>query len=194
MAQSEPPCPSGIRPQSTSGEVVLIADDDECFRMALRTILTRTLDGAQVLETASLDEAVERLSETGNTSLALFDLAMPGMERAALLGRLRPAAGQTGVPVHRSRTSCALRDRGRSREAQGVHPHDRPYRGRGWRVRDDGAERPSRSQSPWARHRGGAPPHRLDELPEHGSDRVSRVGLMAPAARVQIREPHAKGF
>ncbi len=99
MAQSELLHPSGIRRQSASGEVVLIADDDEFFRMALRTILTRTVDGAQVLETASLDEAVERPSETGNISLALFDLAMPGMESAASLRAVRECFPTTQVAV-----------------------------------------------------------------------------------------------
>ena len=71
------------------GEVCLIADDDEFFRMALRTILTKTVGVTQVIETASLDEAVERLSEADNVSLALFDLAMPGMESAASLRAVR---------------------------------------------------------------------------------------------------------
>jgi DNA-binding NarL/FixJ family response regulator len=111
MAQSDPPHPSGIRRPSTSGEVVLIADDDEFFRMALRTILTRTLDGAQVLETASLDEAVERLSETDNVSLALFDLAMPGMASAASLRAVRecfPAIRVAVVSASRRRADILL--------------------------------------------------------------------------------------
>ena len=74
---------------SSEGEVCLIADDDEFFRMALRTILTRTIGVTQVIETSSLDEAVERLSEAHNVSLALFDLAMPGMESAASLRAVR---------------------------------------------------------------------------------------------------------
>ena len=111
MAQSDPPHPSGIRRPSTSGEVVLIADDDEFFRMALRTILTRTLDGAQVLETASLDEAVERLSDTDNISLALFDLAMPGMASAASLRAVRecfPAIRVAVVSASRRRADILL--------------------------------------------------------------------------------------
>src|SRR4028119_1868289 len=85
--------------KSTGAEVILIADDDEFFRMALRTILTKTVDGAQILETASLDEAVERLSEASDVSLAIFDLAMPGMESAASLRAVRECFPSTQVAV-----------------------------------------------------------------------------------------------
>jgi DNA-binding NarL/FixJ family response regulator len=99
MAQTDPLHPSGIRPQSTSGEIILIADDDEFFRMALRTILTRTIEGAQIQETSSLDEAVEYLSEKGTVALALFDLNMPGMESAASLRAVRECFPHTLVAV-----------------------------------------------------------------------------------------------
>lgn len=89
MAQTDPPHPSGIRQTSTGSEVILIADDDEFFRMALRTILMKTIEGAQIRETTSLDEAVECLSQTSNVTLALFDLNMPGMESAASLRAVR---------------------------------------------------------------------------------------------------------
>ncbi len=99
MAQSDLVNSIGIHPQSTSGEVILIADDDEFFRMALRTILTRTLAGAQILETSSLDEAVEGLTRNDNVSLALFDLAMPGMESAASVRAVRECFPATQVAV-----------------------------------------------------------------------------------------------
>src|SRR4028118_623732 len=67
----------------------LIADDDEFFRMALRGVLLNKLGFSHVIEATSLDEAIERLSETGNISLAIFDLAMPGMETAASLLAVR---------------------------------------------------------------------------------------------------------
>jgi DNA-binding NarL/FixJ family response regulator len=84
---------------SSEGEVCLIADDDEFFRLALRSILTRTLGLTQVIETASLDEAVERLAEADNVSLALFDLAMPGMESAASLRAVRECFPTVRVAV-----------------------------------------------------------------------------------------------
>lgn len=69
--------------------VALIADDDEFFRIALRTILTRDLSFNEVVETASLDEAIEQLSSRKDFSLALFDLSMPGMESPANLATVR---------------------------------------------------------------------------------------------------------
>jgi DNA-binding NarL/FixJ family response regulator len=69
--------------------VALIADDDEFFRIALRTILTAELGFSEVIEAASLDEAIEILPEHSEISLALFDLAMPGMESPASLKAVR---------------------------------------------------------------------------------------------------------
>lgn len=70
-------------------QVALIADDDEFFRMALSTILTSKLQFTEVVQAASLDEAVEKLSGRGDISLALFDLGMPGMESPASLRAVR---------------------------------------------------------------------------------------------------------
>ena len=70
---------------------VLIADDDEFFRLAAATILRQRLQVSDITETASLDEALVRLSEAGDRpfALALFDLHMPGMESAASLSAVR---------------------------------------------------------------------------------------------------------
>lgn len=69
--------------------IALIADDDEFFRMALATILTSHLKFSEVVQAASLDEAVEKLAARSDISLALFDLAMPGMESPANLRAVR---------------------------------------------------------------------------------------------------------
>lgn len=69
--------------------VALVADDDEFFRVALRAILRGELRFAEVVETASLDEAVVVLSDRNDISLALFDLSMPGMESPASLRAVR---------------------------------------------------------------------------------------------------------
>lgn len=61
------------------GMPVLIADDDEFFRMALRSILLSRLGVSDVIETSSFDEAIEVLACKPNLRLALFDLNMPGM-------------------------------------------------------------------------------------------------------------------
>lgn len=74
---------------AVAGKTALVADDDEFFRMALRSILTKQLGFSEVIETASYDEAVERLSEGQGVAIALFDLAMPGMEGAASLRAIR---------------------------------------------------------------------------------------------------------
>jgi DNA-binding NarL/FixJ family response regulator len=84
---------------AVSGKTALVADDDEFFRMALRSILTSQLGFAEVVETASLDEAVERLSDTESVTLALFDLAMPGMESAASLRAVRECFPDTQAAV-----------------------------------------------------------------------------------------------
>jgi len=79
--------------------VALIADDDEFFRMALGTILTGKLGFSEVVQTASLDEAVEKLSARADISLALFDLAMPGMESPASLRAVRDCFEKLRVAV-----------------------------------------------------------------------------------------------
>jgi DNA-binding NarL/FixJ family response regulator len=70
-------------------KIALIADDDEFFRMALATILTDRLQFSEVVQAASLDEAVDSLSARSDVSLALFDLAMPGMASPANLRAVR---------------------------------------------------------------------------------------------------------
>jgi DNA-binding NarL/FixJ family response regulator len=70
-------------------QVALVADDDEFFRMAIRSILLDRLDVAEVVEVGSLDEALERLGERADITIALFDLAMPGMHGPANIGAVR---------------------------------------------------------------------------------------------------------
>lgn len=73
----------------TEAKTALIADDDEYFRMALRVILTEKLGFSKVVEVSSLDDAVECLLRNDEVSLAVFDLAMPGMESAKSLRVVR---------------------------------------------------------------------------------------------------------
>ena len=84
---------------TSRNHVALIADDDEFFRMALSTILTGKLGFSEVVQTASLDEAVEKLSDRADISLALFDLAMPGMQSPANLRAVRDCFGKLPVAV-----------------------------------------------------------------------------------------------
>jgi DNA-binding NarL/FixJ family response regulator len=69
---------------------VLIADDDEYFRLALGAIVCGPLGFATTVEAASLDEAFDVLATAeGRIDLALFDLRMPGMESPANLAAVR---------------------------------------------------------------------------------------------------------
>lgn len=79
--------------------VALIADDDEFFRIALGFILKSKLRFTEIIETGSLDEAIERLSEREDVSLALFDLAMPGMQSVASLAAVRDVHPDLKVAV-----------------------------------------------------------------------------------------------
>jgi DNA-binding NarL/FixJ family response regulator len=74
-----------------------VADDDEFFRVAVRTILTTQFGFGELVETASFDEAWDRLSERQDVGLALFDLQMLGREGAR---RLRITQLRTTVSVH----------------------------------------------------------------------------------------------
>ncbi len=69
--------------------VGLIADDDVYFRMAVSAILTRQFGFSKVLEAASLDEALECLSENPDVCTALFDLSMSGMRTPTHLRAIR---------------------------------------------------------------------------------------------------------
>jgi DNA-binding NarL/FixJ family response regulator len=74
----------------SKADPVLIADDDEYFRLALTALLQGPLGFERVVEAASLDQAIDRLANSPEKiSLALFDLRMPGMESPANLGAVR---------------------------------------------------------------------------------------------------------
>ncbi|WMT92862.1 response regulator transcription factor [Pelagibacterium sp. H642] len=77
----------------------LIADDDEFFRIALNSILKNRLGVREICESGSLDDALESLGNSGPVDLALFDLAMPGMESTASLGAVRMLFPETLVIV-----------------------------------------------------------------------------------------------
>jgi DNA-binding NarL/FixJ family response regulator len=85
---------------SHADRAVLIADDDEYFRLALAALLRGLLGISRVEETGSLDEALGRLAETpGGISLALFDLSMPGMEGPGTLSAVRECYPDVRVAV-----------------------------------------------------------------------------------------------
>jgi DNA-binding NarL/FixJ family response regulator len=101
-----PPSPDGEHRSNTARttssaveRVALVADNDPFFRMALRAILTSRLDCSEVIEATSFDEAVERLAERANVTIALFDLAMPGITSPANLKVIRETFPRTLVVV-----------------------------------------------------------------------------------------------
>ncbi len=71
-----------------SGSTALVADDDEFFRFALRSLLVE-LGFSEVIEAGSYDEAFQHLSESRSIALATVDLDMPGMGSAAQVRALR---------------------------------------------------------------------------------------------------------
>lgn len=82
-----------------SPRIALTADDDEFFRAALRFILSGRLGFTDVIETGSFDDALEHLTSHGDVSLALFDLAMPGMNSPGSLRTIREFFPNTRVAM-----------------------------------------------------------------------------------------------
>jgi DNA-binding NarL/FixJ family response regulator len=60
-------------------ETVLIADDHSLYRTGLSFLLKDKLGFSSVIEAATFDAALDRLSEPAKIDLALFDLSMPGI-------------------------------------------------------------------------------------------------------------------
>lgn len=60
-------------------EAVLVADDHGLYRSGFSFLLRDRMGFRSVIEASSFDTALDRLAETPNVELALFDLAMPGI-------------------------------------------------------------------------------------------------------------------
>jgi len=60
-------------------DTVLVADDHGLYRSGFGFLLRDRLGFRNVIEAATFDAALDRLAETPNVELALFDLAMPGI-------------------------------------------------------------------------------------------------------------------
>jgi DNA-binding NarL/FixJ family response regulator len=78
---------------------VLIADDHGLYRAGLALLLKDRLGVDQVIEVATLDEALELLANHPGVDLALFDLSMPGMAGLESLGALKSIYPGTHVAV-----------------------------------------------------------------------------------------------
>lgn len=109
-------------------EPVLIADDDDFFRIALNGILKRKLGFTEVIETSTFDEAIDRLEENREIGLALFDLNMPGMDNRVNLQTVR-----TLYPDLRLSVVSASQDRRDILMALSLGLHGYVYKGLGIR-------------------------------------------------------------
>ncbi|CEJ14668.1 Nitrate/nitrite response regulator protein NarL [bacterium YEK0313] len=89
--------PLSAMSERLSRRIAVIADDHGLYRMGLAFTLKDRLGFDDVEEAASLDEALEKLGETDDVALALFDLSMPGMESAASLAAVREC--YPGLPI-----------------------------------------------------------------------------------------------
>lgn len=69
-------------------DTLLIADDHEVFRFGLAQVLRHALTLESVVEAASFDETIARLSDP-RLFAAILDLGMPGLERPEDLSRVR---------------------------------------------------------------------------------------------------------
>jgi DNA-binding NarL/FixJ family response regulator len=81
------------------GLSVLIADDHELFREGLRSLVVDALDAGDVRQAASLDDALDLLSDGPAPDLLIVDLRMPGVSGVESLGALRDAFPTTKVVV-----------------------------------------------------------------------------------------------
>ncbi len=65
--------------QNNQHGTVLVADDHGLYRSGFGFLLRDRMGFRSVIEAATFDAALDRLAETPNVELALFDLAMPGI-------------------------------------------------------------------------------------------------------------------
>jgi DNA-binding NarL/FixJ family response regulator len=78
---------------------VLIADDHGLYRAGLCLLLKDRLAVDEVLEVASLDEALDLLASHSGIDLALFDLSMPGMAGPESLSAVKAAYPNSHIAV-----------------------------------------------------------------------------------------------
>jgi DNA-binding NarL/FixJ family response regulator len=78
---------------------ILIADDHSLFRDGLRHVLSTLAEDVTVLESGTLQEAINLLERSKRVDLIIVDLAMPGMESPASLAKVKAVAPGTPVVV-----------------------------------------------------------------------------------------------
>ncbi len=75
--------------QKDSRGRALVSDDDDFFRVAINSVLRERNGFCEVIETASFNDAVDRLDSAGKFDIGLFDLNMVGMDNWLDLSALR---------------------------------------------------------------------------------------------------------
>ena len=82
-----------------TGSRIVIVDDHPLFRDALSQTLANVVKGADVLQSASLDELTAILETDGDIDLILLDLNMPGVQGFSGLMYLRAQYPQIPVVI-----------------------------------------------------------------------------------------------
>lgn len=78
---------------------ILLADDHDLVRDALKSYLEREDDGVEVLTANSVPSALDVLAEAGRVDIVILDFRMPGMNGLDGLARTREAAGETPIAI-----------------------------------------------------------------------------------------------
>jgi len=78
---------------------ILIADDHPLFRDAIKSIVTEEFDGYTMLETATLDDAINLVDDNPDIDLILLDLNMPGMEGLTGIVKMRNHAPEIPLGI-----------------------------------------------------------------------------------------------
>lgn len=80
-------------------DAVLLADDHSLYRTGLSFLLKDRLGFNTIVEAATFDAALDRLSELDDIGLALFDLAMPGVSGPESLGVVKETYPDVRVAI-----------------------------------------------------------------------------------------------
>ncbi len=105
---------------------ILIVDDHPLFRGALNQALTASIDGAEVIELASLDALTCALNTGQQADLILLDLTMPGVQGLSGLLFLRAQFPQIPVMIVSAKEDASTIRRCIEFGASGYIPKSKP--------------------------------------------------------------------
>lgn len=78
---------------------ILIADDHPLFRDAIKSVIEEKFPGYMLMETATLDEAIDLVDENPDIDLILLDLNMPGMDGLTGIVKMRNQAPEIPLGI-----------------------------------------------------------------------------------------------